>query len=136
MKLLIAFLSGLIFGVGLIVSGMTNPKKVIGFLDLFGHWDPSLMLVMGAAIPITFIAFRWLEKKQATVLNEPIHLPGKKHIDFPLIGGSVLFGVGWALAGYCPGPAIVSLGLGNGDVVYFMITMVAGMKLVEFLTKT
>ena len=135
MKLLIAYLSGLIFGVGLIVSGMTNPKKVIGFLDLFGNWDPSLMLVMGAAIPITFIAFRWLEKKQATVFNEPIHLPGKKHIDLPLIGGSVLFGVGWALAGYCPGPAVVSLGLGSEDVMYFFIAMVVGMKLVESIPK-
>ena len=135
MKLVIAYLSGLIFGVGLIVSGMTSPKKVIGFLDLFGNWDPSLMLVMGAAIPITFTAFRWLEKKQVTVLNEPIHLPGKKLIDSPLIGGSMIFGVGWALAGYCPGPAIASLGLGSGDVMYFVVAMVVGMKLVEMVQK-
>ncbi len=135
MKLRMAYLSGLIFGFGLIVSGMTNPKKVIGFLDLFGQWDPSLMLVMGAAIPLTFITFRWLEKKQTTILNEVLHLPGTRKIDLPLIIGSIFFGVGWALAGYCPGPAIVSLGLGNESVVYFVIAMLIGMKLVDIVTK-
>ncbi len=135
MKLITAYLSGLIFGVGLIISGMTNPSKVIGFLDLFGNWDPSLMLVMGAAIPVTFITFRWLDKNQITILKEALHLPGTRQIDLPLIVGSILFGIGWALAGYCPGPAIVSLGIGNMALLYFVGAMIMGMKLVEFVTK-
>ena len=135
MRLVIALLSGLIFGLGLIVSGMTNPAKVIGFLDLLGSWDPSLMLVMGSAIPITFFAFRHLQQKQTTLLNEEVHLPGTREIDLPLIIGSLLFGVGWALAGYCPGPALVSLGLGSVDMVYFVLAMLIGIKSVELIRK-
>jgi uncharacterized membrane protein YedE/YeeE len=135
MRLVIALLSGLILGLGLIVSGMTNPAKVIGFLDLFGAWDPSLMLVMGSAIPVTFFAFRYLQQKQKTLLNEEVHLPGTREIDLPLIIGSLLFGVGWALAGYCPGPALVSLGLGSVDMVYFVLAMLVGMKSVELIRK-
>ena len=136
MKLVIALLSGLILGLGLIVSGMTNPTKVIGFLDLFGAWDPSLMLVMGSAIPVTFFAFRYLQQNQTTLLNEDLHLPGTRQIDFPLIIGSLLFGIGWALAGYCPGPALVSLGLGSVDMVYFVLAMLIGMKSVDLVRKS
>jgi len=133
MKLVITFLSGLLFGLGLIVSGMTNPNKVIGFLDLFGNWDPSLAFVMGSAIPVTFLAFRWLEKKQRTFFNDELHLPGTTHINTELIIGSLLFGVGWALAGYCPGPAIVSLGSGNLELLYFVTAMLLGMQITHFI---
>ena len=136
MRLVIALLSGLILGLGLIVSGMTNPAKVIGFLDLFGAWDPSLMLVMGSAIPVTFFAFRYLQQKQTTLLNEELHLPGTRQIDLPLIIGSLLFGIGWAFAGYCPGPALVSLGLGSIDMVYFVLAMLIGMKSVDLVRKS
>jgi uncharacterized membrane protein YedE/YeeE len=136
MRLVIALLSGLILGLGLIVSGMTNPAKVIGFLDLFGAWDPSLMLVMGSAIPVTFFAFRYLQQKQTTLLNEELHLPGTRQIDLPLIIGSLLFGIGWAVAGYCPGPALVSLGLGSVDMVYFVLAMLIGMKSVDLVRKS
>lgn len=136
MRLVIALLSGLILGLGLIVSGMTNPAKVIGFLDLFGAWDPSLMLVMGSAIPVTFFAFRYLQQKQTTLLNEELHLPGTRQIDLPLIMGSLLFGIGWAFAGYCPGPALVSLGLGSIDMVYFVLAMLIGMKSVDLVRKS
>lgn len=133
MKLVITFLSGLLFGLGLIVSGMTNPNKVIGFLDLFGNWDPSLAFVMGSAIPVTFLAFRWLEKKQRTFFNDELHLPGTTHINTELIIGSLLFGGGWALAGYCPGPAIVSLGSGNLELLYFVTAMLLGMQITHFI---
>lgn len=133
MKLLITFLTGLIFGLGLIISGMTNPKKVIGFLDLFGSWDPSLALVMGSAIPITFLAFRWLEKRQKTFFNEGLHLPGTIHINSELMVGSFIFGIGWALAGYCPGPAIVALGSGNLSMLYFVGAMLVGMQITHYI---
>lgn len=133
MKNIPVFISGLTFGVGLIISGMTNPAKVIGFLDLFGKWDPSLMFVMLGAIPIAFIGFRSIEKKQTTFFNESVHLPGKSHINPELIIGSLLFGSGWALAGFCPGPALVALGSGNGKAVIFVIAMLAGMFLHDHL---
>ena len=131
MNQLTALMSGLLFGIGLILSGMTNPAKVIGFLDVFGSWNPSLALVMAAAIPFTFFAFRWLEARQKTLLGEPVHLPGTTQIDTRLIIGSVLFGIGWALAGYCPGPAIVALGDGRYAILYFIVPMILGMKLVD-----
>lgn len=133
MKNILTFISGLIFGVGLIISGMTNPAKVIGFLDLFGNWDPSLIFVMLGAIPIAFIGFRIIEKKQATLLNEPVHLPGKDHMNSELIIGSLLFGSGWALAGFCPGPALVALGSGNSKGIIFVVAMLAGMLLHDHL---
>ncbi|MEI7428768.1 MAG: YeeE/YedE family protein [Betaproteobacteria bacterium] len=132
MKNIFTFISGLIFGIGLIISGMTNPAKVIGFLDLFGSWDPSLMFVMLGAIPVAFISFRIIEKKQATLLNESVHLPGKNHINSELIIGSLLFGSGWALAGLCPGPALVALGSGNSKAVIFVLAMLAGMLLHDY----
>ena len=135
MKNILIFISGLTFGIGLIISGMTNPAKVIGFLDLFGSWDPSLIFVMLGAIPIAFIGFRIIENKQATLLNEPIHLPGKNHINSELIIGSMLFGSGWALAGFCPGPALVALGSGNSKAIIFVIAMLAGMLLHDYFYK-
>lgn len=132
MNQLIALISGIVFGIGLIQAGMTDPAKVIGFLDVAGNWNPSLAFVMASAIPITFVAFKWLGKRQRTLLGEPVHLPGTHQIDMRLIIGGVLFGIGWALAGYCPGPAIVSLGAGHYRVLYLIIPMLFGMKLVDW----
>lgn len=129
MKNLLTFLAGLGFGIGLIISGMTNPAKVIGFLDLFGQWDPSLMFVMIGAILVTFFGFRFIEKRQTTVFEEPLHLPGKTHINKDLVIGSVVFGAGWAMAGLCPGPALVALGSGNEKALIFVAAMLVGMYL-------
>lgn len=127
MKNMISFVAGLVFGLGLIISGMTNPAKVIGFLDLAGQWDPSLAFVMLGAIVVAFFAFRYTEAKSKTLLNESIQLPEKTHISKELVIGSMLFGAGWALAGFCPGPAIVALGAGYQQALIFVIAMLAGM---------
>lgn len=132
MKNILTFIAGLVFGIGLIVSGMTNPSNVIAFLDIFGNWSPGLALVMGGAIPISFITFRYLEKRNSTVLNEPIHLPGKTHINKELIIGSLLFGAGWAIAGFCPGPALVALGAGYDKAMIFVLAMIAGMLMHDY----
>jgi uncharacterized membrane protein YedE/YeeE len=131
MKSLIAFISGLIFGVGLIVSGMTNPAKVIGFLDLAGAWDMSLAFVMGGAILVGFIAFRMAAKRPEALLGDAMCLPVATRIDRRLIGGALVFGVGWGLAGYCPGPAVASLLSGSGKPVIFVVAMLAGMAIFE-----
>lgn len=133
MKNIITFSAGLIFGIGLIISGMTNPAKVIGFLDLAGNWDPSLAFVMLGAITVAFFAFRQAKAKEITLLNEPIHLPATTQISKELIIGSMLFGAGWALAGFCPGPAIVALGAGYEQALTFVIAMLAGMMAHEHL---
>src|SRR5574341_1105596 len=130
-----AFAVGLLFGVGLIVSGMTDPSKIIGFLDLAGAWDPSLAFVMGGAVLVGFIAFRFARKRTASFLGGAMHLPTARQIDRPLILGSIAFGVGWGLAGYCPGPAVVSLGSGQDKAVVFVIAMIAGMALYEALDR-
>lgn len=125
------FVVGLIFGIGLILSGMTDPGKVIGFLDLFGAWDPSLALVMGGAILVGVFAFALAKKRTTTFLGDALHLPASRDIDKRLIAGSLLFGTGWGLAGFCPGPAIVSLGAGQPKAVVFVLAMLAGMLLFE-----
>jgi len=126
-----SFIVGLIFGIGLIFAGMTDPSKVIGFLDIAGNWDPSLALVMGGAILVGFIAFRFANKRATNFIGGAMHLPTKNDIDRRLIIGSLLFGAGWGMAGFCPGPAITSLGTGNPKAVIFVIAMVAGMALFE-----
>nr|WP_294840038.1 YeeE/YedE family protein [uncultured Methylotenera sp.] len=133
MKNIITFSAGLIFGIGLIISGMTNPAKVIGFLDLAGNWDPSLAFVMLGAITVAFFAFRQAKTRAITLLNEPMHLPATTHISKELIIGSTLFGAGWALAGFCPGPAIVALGAGYQQALIFVIAMLAGMMAHEHI---
>lgn len=125
------FVVGLIFGIGLILSGMTDPGKVIGFLDLFGAWDPSLALVMGGAILVGAFAFALAKKRTTTFLGGALHLPDARDIDKRLLLGSLVFGVGWGLAGFCPGPAIVSLGAGQPKAVVFVLAMLAGMLLFE-----
>lgn len=125
------FAVGLLFGIGLILSGMTDPGKVIGFLDLFGAWDPSLALVMGGAILVGVFAFAVAKKRTTTFLNEALHLPTSSDIDKRLLVGGLMFGVGWGLAGFCPGPALVSLGTGEPKAAVFVLAMLAGMVLFE-----
>ena len=130
-NLLFSFLSGLVFGAGLIVSGMGNPAKVLGFLDIAGRWDPSLALVMGGAVAVGLVAFAIAKRRQTTWLGLPMVLPAATVIDRRLVIGSVLFGVGWGLAGICPGPAIVLVGAGVAKGVIFMAAMLAGMAVFE-----
>jgi uncharacterized membrane protein YedE/YeeE len=130
-KTLLALVAGLVFGVGLIVSGMADPAKVLGFLDLAGAWDPSLALVMAGAIAVGALAFGLAGKRGTTLLGEPLRLPSTRSIDARLVGGSLLFGIGWGIAGFCPGPALVALGMGQTKAVLFVAAMLAGMALFE-----
>ena len=129
MNALIAALSGLVFGIGLIASGMTNPAKVKGFLDLAGAWDPSLGLVMGGAIAVAVGAFAIARRRERSWTGRRIELPQSTVIDARLLGGGVLFGAGWGVAGYCPGPALVALGGGSTHAALFVLAMLAGMVL-------
>jgi uncharacterized membrane protein YedE/YeeE len=129
MTLFSAFAAGLVFGVGLIVSGMTDPGKVIGFLDVAGHWDPSLAFVMGGAVLVGIFAFRFAGRRATTFLGGAMQLPRNRDVDKRLLAGSVLFGTGWGLAGFCPGPALVSLGSGVHGAAAFVAAMLVGMLL-------
>jgi uncharacterized membrane protein YedE/YeeE len=131
--LISAFITGLVFGIGLLVSGMANPDKVLSFLDIAGDWDPSLALVMAGAIAVGAVAFLFVKGRTHSLLGEPLRLPTKKDLDSRLILGSLGFGVGWGLAGFCPGPALVALGAGELKAVVFVIAMIAGMGLFEML---
>jgi len=133
MALLISLLLGLVFGVGLILAGMTNPAKVLAFLDIAGNWDPSLALVMSAAIAVAAPAFALARRRDVAWLGAPISSEPKASIDVALIVGSVLFGLGWGLSGYCPGPALVGLGAGILPALVFVIAMVFGMEACEWL---
>jgi uncharacterized membrane protein YedE/YeeE len=128
---LFAFIAGLTFGIGLIVSQMASPAKVLGFLDLAGPWDPSLALVMAGAIAVAAIPFALAGKRPATLLGTPFALPTNRVIDAPLVGGALLFGAGWGLAGFCPGPALVALGAGQVKASVFVAAMLAGMLAFE-----
>ena len=121
------FLVGLLFGLGLCLSDMTSPAKVLGFLDLAGAWDPSLAFVMGGAVVVAFFAFRIVKARGRTLSGEPLQLPTANTIDGRLIGGSLLFGVGWGLVGLCPGPAIADVGFLEGRAALFVLAMAAGM---------
>lgn len=123
----LALLAGLLFGLGLIAAGMTQPAKVKGFLDLFGAWDPSLGLVMGGAIAVGLGAFALARRRSRALSGDLIELPTSTVIDARLIGGGVLFGIGWGIAGFCPGPALVALGGGMGEAGLFVLAMLAGM---------
>ena len=127
--LVTAFVAGLVFGAGLLVSGMANPEKVLGFLDLFGNWDPSLAFVMAGAIAIGLVAFRLAGQRQRSFLGEPLRIPTRRDVDKRLVLGSLGFGIGWGLVGFCPGPALVALGAGEGKAVLFVASMLAGMGL-------
>ena len=132
-KLILSLLSGLVFGLGLIVSGMGNPAKVLGFLDLAGAWDPSLALVMGGAIAVALPAFWLAGRRNTALLGEPMQLPAARRIDRRLMLGSLAFGAGWGIAGFCPGPALVSLLAGQPKAWIFVAAMLAGMALFEVL---
>ncbi|KZE33255.1 hypothetical protein EV683_10694 [Crenobacter luteus] len=125
----VAFASGLLFGVGLLLSGMADPAKVLAFLDLAGAWDPSLILVMGGALAVALLGFRGVRAGGTTPLGEPLNLPTATRVDGRLVAGSLLFGAGWGLAGLCPGPALVRLGAGLPDAALFVAAMLAGMAL-------
>lgn len=126
-------LAGLVFGLGLLVSGMADPAKVLGFLDLAGAWDPSLAVVMAGAIAVGAVAFAVAGRRSRSWLGEPMRLPTARVIDRRLVGGSLAFGVGWGLAGFCPGPALVGLGMGQRGAVIFVAAMLAGMGVHELL---
>lgn len=127
MYILAAFISGLLFGMGVIFSGMSNPMKILAFLDIAGNWDPSLALVMAGAIPISGAAFLIVKKRKAAMTGIPLQLPDTRNLDYRLVTGSALFGIGWGLAGICPGPAIVLLGYVSAKSVVFFIAMLGGM---------
>ena len=135
MNILFSLAAGLVFGLGLIVSGLANPAKVLDFLDLAGMWDPSLAWVMGGAIAVAFGAFALAKKRTSSLLGLPMQLPTARGIDRRLVGGSLAFGFGWGLAGICPGPAIVLVGAGVAQGLIFVGAMLAGMSLVEFLRR-
>jgi len=135
MNIIFSGLAGLIFGLGLIVSGMADPAKVLGFLDLAGAWDPSLALVMAGAIAIGSLAFYFAGRRQHSWLGLVMKLPSARQIDRRLLLGSALFGIGWGVAGFCPGPALVALGLGELKALLFVAAMLAGMGLFEVLER-
>ncbi|MEO5700052.1 MAG: DUF6691 family protein [Casimicrobiaceae bacterium] len=126
---------GVVFGIGLLVSGMANPAKVLGFLDLAGAWDPSLAFVMVGAIVLGAIGFGLARKRSASLLGLPMLIPTSRVVDRRLLGGGALFGVGWGLAGFCPGPALVALGTGEAKAVVFVLAMLAGMAIFELLER-
>lgn len=133
-KALVAAAAGLLFGLGLSVSQMVNPAKVINFLDVAGHWDPTLALVLGGALLVTVPAFRLILRRSAPLLDGRFHLPTRQDIDLRLIGGASLFGIGWGLAGLCPGPAVVASLSGFAGVLVFVATMLAGSWLASRLS--
>ena len=132
---LTAFIAGLIFGLGLLLAGMANPAKVLGFLDLTGAWDPSLALVMAAAIGVAVLPLTWAKRRSYSLLGAPMQLPVKRELDRRLIGGSLLFGIGWGIAGICPGPAVAILLTGHWQVLLFVAAMLLGMLLFEALER-
>jgi uncharacterized membrane protein YedE/YeeE len=132
--IIISFLAGLIFGIGLIISGMADPAKVLSFLDVAGLWNPSLIVVMAGAIGVGFFAFLWAKSRKTTLLGGEMKLPSATKIDRRLIIGAVMFGIGWGIAGFCPGPALVGLGMGLPKALIFVAAMLAGMALYECST--
>jgi uncharacterized membrane protein YedE/YeeE len=133
MAVFTSLLAGLVFGLGLILSGMSDPAKVLGFLDLAGPWDPSLALVMVGAIAVGLVAFTSVKQKAKSLLGLDLKVPTARHIDRRLVGGSLLFGVGWGVAGFCPGPALAALGMGELKAAVFVAAMLLGMGLFELL---
>ena len=131
MHIFIALVAGLVFGIGLIISGMTDPSKVIGFLDLAGRWDPSLGVVMGGAILVGVVAFQFAKGREKSLLGDVMRLPTARQIDRRLVLGGLAFGTGWGLAGYCPGPALVAAAQGGTQALTFVAAMLAGMAAYE-----
>ncbi|MDO3722283.1 YeeE/YedE family protein [Marinobacter sp. chi1] len=132
---LAALIAGLVFGIGLIVSGMANPEKVLGFLDLAGLWDPSLAFVMGGAIIVGLVAFSVARRRTLSFLGLKMNIPQSNQIDKRLVVGSLVFGIGWGIAGFCPGPGLVALGAGEGKAAVFVASMIGGMILFDLLER-
>jgi uncharacterized membrane protein YedE/YeeE len=135
MLVIASLLAGLVFGLGLILSGMADPAKVLGFLDLAGPWDPSLALVMAGAIAVGLVAFFVAGNRTASFLGAQMRLPTARHIDRRLVVGSALFGMGWGVAGFCPGPGLVALGMGEAKAAIFVVAMLLGMGIFEWLER-
>lgn len=133
-RLAAAAVSGLLFGYGLALSGMTNPAKVLDFLDVAGRWDPSLMLVLGGAVAVSAVAFRFILRRHAPVFDTAFQLPAARDIDGPLVAGALLFGVGWGISGYCPGPAIATLAAPSWETWVFLPAVFAGALLYRLTT--
>jgi uncharacterized membrane protein YedE/YeeE len=130
-----ALVAGLVFGIGLVVSGMVNPAKVLGFLDLAGAWDPSLALVMAGAVAVGAVAFALAGRRSSTLLGAALSLPANRDLDRRLVLGSLVFGIGWGLAGFCPGPALVALGAGKLKALVFVGSMIGGMLVFELVER-
>lgn len=130
-SLISQYLIGVMFGFGLIISGMTNPQKILNFLDVTGSWDPSLIFVMGGAVLVGLGGFYLVTKRSEAFFGGALHIPKRRDITMPLIIGSVMFGAGWGIAGFCPGPAIVSLGSGQIKALVFVLAMLAGMAICD-----
>ena len=129
MSALVSLAAGLVFGLGLGISGMTDPGKVLGFLDVAGAWDPSLMLVLGGAVAVTALGFRVVLRSPSPLLGNAFHLPDRRSVDLRLLGGAALFGVGWGLSGYCPGPGVALLANPSWETWVFIPSLLAGMLL-------
>jgi hypothetical protein len=135
MQTLLAGLCGIVFGVGLAVSGMTNPAKVLAFLDVFGRWDPTLAFVMAGAVAVSAAGYAVARRRERAWLGGAFGIPTRRDLDARLLGGAALFGVGWGLVGLCPGPALASLGRGSGEVTLFVGAMLAGIALHRLATR-
>ena len=134
-RLVTTLVAGILFGAGLALSGMTNPAKVLGFLDIAGRWDASLLFVLGGAVGVTVVAFRFVLRRDAPMLAAAFELPTARHIDRPLVIGAALFGVGWGVSGYCPGPGLVSAAAGHSSAILFIVAMLGGMLLQHRMAK-
>jgi uncharacterized protein len=134
MRLVTFYLIGLVFGTGIAISGMANPAKVLNFFDVAGTWDPSLIFVMGGALAVTFVGYRVVLERSRPLFDSHFHLPGSKTLDLRLIGGSAVFGIGWGIAGFCPGGALPALGTGRGEVILFVAAMLAGILIARALS--
>ncbi len=133
MKLIVTYLIGLVFGLGISISGMSNPAKVLNFFDVAGTWDPSLAFVMGGALLVAFVGYKLVLKRPAPIFEPVFNVPTSRVIDARLLGGSAIFGVGWGIAGFCPGGALPALGTGDVDVLIFTAALVAGIFLAKGL---
>jgi uncharacterized membrane protein YedE/YeeE len=135
MSFFVNFALGLLFGAGLVISGMADPAKVLNFLDLFGTWDPSLAFVMGGAVLVAFIGYRLVLSRDKPVIGDSFHLPTNNNIDARVIAGPAIFGIGWGLGGFCPGPALTALGLGAAGTLAFVPAMILGMWAARLLAE-
>ena len=133
MQFVTAFIIGLVFGLGIMVSGMASPAKVLNFFDFAGHWDPSLAFVMGGALLTAFFGYRLVFTRTSPILEAKFHLPSKAGVDLRLVGGSVLFGIGWGIAGFCPGGALPAIGTGRIEVFVFIAGLLAGILAARYI---